>query len=130
MHHFHYRQGQLHAEEVSVGTIAEAVGTPVYVYSTATLTRHYQLFAKAIGAPKHRVFYAMKANSNQAVIKTLGALGSGADTVSEGEIRRALAAGIPADENTVSVKSVDNRYIDRGSRVAIFSETAVPKPAH
>ena len=97
MHHFHYRQGQLHAEEVSVGTIAEAVGTPVYVYSTATLTRHYQLFAKAIGAPKHRVFYAMKANSNQAVIKTLGALGSGADTVSEGEIRRALAAGIPAD---------------------------------
>ena len=97
MHHFHYRQGQLHAEDVSIAAIAEAVGTPVYIYSTATLTRHYQLFAKAIGAPKHRVFYAMKANSNQAVIRTLGALGCGADTVSEGEIRRALAAGIPAD---------------------------------
>ena len=97
MHHFHYRQGQLHAEDVPVARIAEAVGTPVYIYSTATLTRHYQLFAKAIGAPKNRVFYAMKANSNQAVIKTLGDLGAGADTVSEGEIRRALAAGIPAD---------------------------------
>ena len=97
MHHFTYRQGQLHAEDVAVSTIAEAVGTPVYIYSTATLTRHYNLFARAVGAPKHRVFFAMKANSNQAVIKTLGALGSGADTVSEGEIRRALAAGIPAD---------------------------------
>ncbi len=97
MHHFHYRQGQLHAEEVSVAAIAEAVGTPVYIYSTATLTRHYELFARAIGAPHNRVFYAMKANSNQAVVKTLGELGAGADTVSEGEIRRALAAGIPAD---------------------------------
>jgi diaminopimelate decarboxylase len=97
MHHFHYRQGQLHAEDVSVAGIAEAVGTPVYIYSSATLTRHYQLFARAIGAPRHRVFFAMKSNSNQAVLKTLGALGAGADTVSEGEIRRALAAGIPAD---------------------------------
>ena len=97
MHHFQYRQGILHAEDVSVARIAADVGTPVYVYSTATLTRHYQLFANAVGAPKHRVFYAMKANSNQAVLKTLGQLGAGADTVSEGEIRRALAAGIPAD---------------------------------
>ena len=96
MHHFHYRQGSLHAENVSIADIARAVGTPVYIYSTATLTRHYQLFAAAIGAPRHRVFYAMKANSNQAVLKTLGDLGAGADTVSEGEIRRALAAGIPA----------------------------------
>ena len=97
MHHFDYRQGTLHAEDVSVTRIAAEVGTPVYIYSTATLTRHYQLFAKAVGAPKHRVFYAMKANSNQAIVKTLGQLGAGADTVSEGEIRRALAAGITAD---------------------------------
>ena len=97
MHHFEYRQGTLHAEDVSVTRIAAEVGTPVYIYSTATLTRHYQLFAKAVGAPKHRVFYAMKANSNQAIVKTLGQLGAGADTVSEGEIRRALAAGITAD---------------------------------
>lgn len=97
MHHFHYQNGQLHAEDVAVQRIAEAVGTPVYIYSTATLTRHYQVFARAIGVPRHRVFYAMKANSNQAVLATLARLGAGADTVSEGEIRRALAAGIPAD---------------------------------
>jgi diaminopimelate decarboxylase len=100
MHHFHYRHGMLHAEEVAIETIAADVGTPVYVYATATLQRHYTVFAKALGAygptAKHHVFYAMKANSNLAVLKTLAKLGAGADTVSEGEIRRALAAGIPA----------------------------------
>jgi diaminopimelate decarboxylase len=97
MHHFSYRQGTLHAEGVDLSRIADAVGSPVYVYSTATLERHYQVFAKAVGAPQHKVFFAMKANSNLAVLKTLGRLGAGADTVSEGEIRRALAAGIPAE---------------------------------
>ncbi len=97
MHHFQYRQGHLHAEDVAVARIAAEVGTPVYIYSTATIARHYEVFARAVGVPRHRVFYAMKANSNQAVLATLGALGAGADTVSEGEIRRALAAGIPAD---------------------------------
>ena len=97
MHHFNYRNGQLHAEDVAVAKIAAEVGSPVYIYSTATLKRHYEVFAHVIGAPKHRVFYAMKANSNQAVLATLAQLGAGADTVSEGEIRRALAAGIPAD---------------------------------
>jgi diaminopimelate decarboxylase len=100
MHHFHYRHGMLHAEEVAIETIAADVGTPVYVYATATLQRHYTVFAKALGAygptAKHHVFYAMKANSNLGVLKTLVKLGAGADTVSEGEIRRALAAGIPA----------------------------------
>ncbi len=94
MHHFNYRHGVLHAEDVSLAAIAAEVGTPVYVYSTATIERHYELFAKALG-PKAHVFYAMKANSNLAVLKTLAKLGAGADTVSEGEIRRALAAGIP-----------------------------------
>ena len=97
MHHFHYRDGVLHAEDVSLAAIAADAGTPVYVYSTATITRHYQAFAGALG-PKAHVFYAMKANSNLAVLKTLAKLGAGADTVSEGEIRRALAAGIAPDK--------------------------------
>lgn len=97
MHHFTYRSGQLFAEDVAVARIAQQVGTPVYVYSAATLVRHYRVFAEAVGVPKHRVFYAMKANSNQAVLATLAREGAGADTVSEGEIRRALAAGIPVD---------------------------------
>ena len=96
MHHFTYRDGRLHAEDVDIPALADEVGTPFYVYSTATLERHYTLFAKAVGAPKSRVFFAMKANSNLAVLQTLARLGAGADTVSEGEIRKALAAGIPA----------------------------------
>ena len=96
MLHFDYAGGVLHAESVSVADIAATVGTPFYCYSTATIERHYRLFAEAVG-PQARVFFAMKANSNLAVLKTLAKLGAGADTVSEGEIRRALAAGIPAD---------------------------------
>ena len=96
MHHFTYRNGQLHAEDVDLTALAEAVGTPFYCYSTATLERHYNLFARAVGAPAARVFFAMKANSNLAVLSTLARLGAGADTVSEGEIRKAMAAGIPA----------------------------------
>ena len=97
MHHFHYRNGILHAEDVSLAAIAAAVGTPVYVYSTATITRHYQAFTGALG-PNAHVFYAIKANSNLAILKTLAKLGAGADTVSEGEMRRALAAGISPDK--------------------------------
>ena len=96
MHHFTYRDGRLHAEDVDLTTLADAVGTPFYCYSTATLERHYSVFSRAVGAPKARVFFAMKANSNLAVLSTLARLGAGADTVSEGEIRKALAAGIPA----------------------------------
>jgi diaminopimelate decarboxylase len=96
MHHFRYRGGVLHAEDVSIAKLAEEVGTPFYCYSTATLERHYRLFADAVGAPKYRVFFAMKSNSNLAVLHTLARLGAGADTVSEGEIRKAIAASIPA----------------------------------
>lgn len=96
MHHFAYKGGVLHAEDVSVADIAAAVGTPFYVYSTATLTRHLRVFSEAFGALNPLVCYAMKANSNQAVLTTLANAGSGADVVSEGELRRALAAGIPA----------------------------------
>ncbi|WP_075291456.1 diaminopimelate decarboxylase [Pararhizobium arenae] len=96
MNHFEYRDGILYAEDVSVIDIAKAVGTPFYCYSTATLERHYKVFAKAFHDVDALVCYAMKANSNQAVLKTLARLGAGVDVVSGGELRRALAAGIPA----------------------------------
>ncbi|WP_137132167.1 diaminopimelate decarboxylase [Rhizobium sp. FY34] len=96
MNHFHYIDGVLHAENVPVPDIAKAVGTPFYVYSTATLERHYAVFSKAFADVDAMVCYAMKANSNQAVLKTLAKLGAGVDVVSGGELHRALAAGIPA----------------------------------
>jgi diaminopimelate decarboxylase len=95
VNHFDYRDGVLHAEDVPVPEIAASVGTPFYVYSTATLTRHYTVFRDAFAGLDTLVCYAMKANSNQAVLTTLAKLGAGADVVSEGELRRALAAGIP-----------------------------------
>ncbi|MDA5636608.1 MULTISPECIES: diaminopimelate decarboxylase [Agrobacterium] len=96
MNHFGYIDGVLHAENVPVPEIAKAVGTPFYVYSTATLERHYKVFAGAFADVDAMVCYAMKANSNQAVLKTLAKLGAGIDVVSGGELRRALAAGVPA----------------------------------
>ena len=95
MHHFAYRDGILHAEDVSLAVIAEEIGTPFYCYSTSTLERHYQVMANAFKGVEHQICYAMKANSNQAVLKTMADLGAGMDVVSEGELRRALAAGVP-----------------------------------
>src|SRR6187399_130161 len=98
MHHFAYRAGVLHAEGVDLASVAQGVGTPFYCYSTATLTRHYRVFADAFAEVPSLVCYAMKANSNQAVIATLARLGAGADVVSGGELKRALAAGVPAQK--------------------------------
>ena len=98
MDHFNYRNGQLYAEDVSVAEIATSVGTPFYVYSTATLVRHFQLFDEALDGMDHCICYAMKAASNQAILKTLGNLGAGMDVVSGGEYRRALSAGIPPEK--------------------------------
>src|SRR5258708_20839666 len=95
MHHFAYRNGVLHAEEVNVASLAQAVGAPFYCYSTATLERHYRVFAGAFADVPSLVCYSLKANSNQAVIATLAKLGAGADVVSGGELKRALAAGVP-----------------------------------
>src|SRR5512140_2566591 len=95
MHHFDYRDGVLSADAVSLVALAQSVGTPFYCYSTATLERHYKVFAGAFAGVDALVCYAMKANSNQAVIATLAKLGAGADVVSGGELRRARAAGIP-----------------------------------
>jgi len=97
MHHFAYRDGVLHAEDVSLRRLADEVGTPFYCYSSATLERHYRVFAEAFADTETLVCYAMKANSNQAVLKTLARLGAGMDIVSEGELRRALAAGVPGE---------------------------------
>jgi diaminopimelate decarboxylase len=94
MNHFHYRGGALYAEEVDLALIADAVGTPFYCYSTATIERHYRVFSDAFAASRALVCYAMKANSNQAVLRTLASLGAGMDVVSEGELRRARAAGV------------------------------------
>jgi len=98
MHHFSYRDGVLHAEAVNLDTLAAAVGTPFYCYSTATLARHYQVFAGAFADVNALICYAMKANSNQAVVRTLAKLGAGADVVSGGELRRARLASIPPDK--------------------------------
>jgi diaminopimelate decarboxylase len=98
MHHFAYRDGVLCAEAVPLDMLAQKVGTPFYCYSTATLERHYQVFAEAFAGMDALVCYAMKANSNQAVIATLARLGAGADVVSGGELKRALAAGVPANK--------------------------------
>ncbi|EKS32705.1 diaminopimelate decarboxylase [Afipia clevelandensis] len=98
MNHFQYRNGVLHAEDVSLARLADEVGTPFYCYSTATLERHYRVFSGAFAGTPHLVCYAMKANSNQSVLRTLAKLGAGADVVSGGELMRALAAGIPANK--------------------------------
>ena len=96
MHHFTYRNGTLHAEDVNVAELAEDVETPFYCYSTATLTRHHEVLKAAFHDLDLTICYAMKANSNQAVIKTLADLGAGMDVVSEGELRRARAVSVPA----------------------------------
>jgi len=102
MHHFAYRDGVLHAEDVDLRTIAAEVGTPFYCYSTATLERHYKVFSEAFADVPSLVCYAMKANSNQAVLRTLARLGCGMDVVSGGELRRARAAGVPGSRITFS----------------------------
>jgi len=98
MHHFSYRNDVLHAEDVDLVTLAGTVGTPFYCYSTATIERHYRVLAEAFAGTDALICYAVKANSNQAVLATLARLGAGMDVVSEGELRRALAAGVPASK--------------------------------
>src|ERR1700730_4571763 len=98
MHHFDYRDGVLHAEAVNLVELAAVVGTPFYCYSSATLIRHFDVFCRAFSDVRTLVCYAMKANSNQAVIKTLANCGAGADVVSAGELLRARAANIPPEK--------------------------------
>ncbi|WP_377290622.1 diaminopimelate decarboxylase [Rhizobium sp. SG2393] len=128
MNHFDYRDGILHAENVAVSDIARAVGTPFYCYSTATLERHYTVFAKAFADVDALVCYAMKANSNQAVLKTLAALGAGVDVVSEGELRRAVAAGVPANRIMFSGVGKTVRELDYALEVGIYCFNVESEP--
>jgi diaminopimelate decarboxylase len=129
VNHFEYRDGVLRAEDVSVPEIASVVGTPFYCYSTATLTRHYNVFAKAFDQLDALVCYATKANSNQAVIRTLAKLGAGADVVSEGELRRALAAGVPADKILFSGvgKTADEMDFALAAGIRCFNVESLPE---
>lgn len=102
MHHFVYKDGRLFCEDTALEDIADRFGTPVYVYSATTLERHYKVFEEAFAPRKVHIAFAMKANSNVAVLRTLARLGAGADTVSAGEVRRALAAGIPGAKIVLS----------------------------
>ncbi len=97
MHHFQYKNNELHCEQVPIARIAKAVGTPCYIYSYATLARHYRVFDEAFDGTSHLICFAMKANSNLAVLRALGKLGAGVDIVSGGELFRALTAGVPPD---------------------------------
>lgn len=129
MHHFSYRDGVLHAEDVSLRSIAEDVGTPFYCYSSATLERHYAVFAEAFRGTDHMICYALKANSNQAVIKTLADMGAGCDVVSEGELRRALAAGVPARRIVFSgvAKTVSEMAFALKEGIACFNVESEPE---
>ena len=118
MHHFSYRSGVLHAEDVNLNTLAAEVGTPFYCYSTATLERHYRVFAGAFADVDALVCYAMKANSNQAVLKTFAKLGAGMDVVSEGELRRARAAALPG----IRVSGVDMHIGSQITDLAPFDD--------
>jgi diaminopimelate decarboxylase len=102
MHHFGMKDGVMYAEEVNLAQLADRIGTPFYCYSTATLARHYGVFSAAFADLPALVCYAVKANSNQAILKTLARLGAGMDVVSEGELRRVLKAGVAADKITFS----------------------------
>jgi diaminopimelate decarboxylase len=120
MNHFHYIDGFLHAENVDLRDVAREVGTPFYCYSTATLVRHYTVFSQAFSDIDAKVCYALKANSNQAVLKTLAALGCGADVVSAGELKRALAAGMSPDKIMFSGVGKTASEIDEALDANIF----------
>ena len=128
MHHFAYRNGVLHAEDVDLSVLAQAVGTPFYCYATATLERHYRVFAQAFADVDALICYAMKANSNQAVIALLAGLGAGADVVSGGELARALAAGVPPSRITFSGVGKTESEIEGALAAGIFCFNVESEP--
>ncbi len=129
MHYFAPKNGVMHAEDVDVAALAAEVGTPFYCYSTATLTRHYQVFSGAFATLPHLVCFAVKANSNQAVLTTLARLGAGMDVVSEGELRRALAAGVAPEKITFSgvAKTRDEMALGLASGILCFNVESEPE---
>ncbi|MBV8662244.1 MAG: diaminopimelate decarboxylase [Hyphomicrobiales bacterium] len=129
MHHFAYRGGALHAEDVDLARIAREVGTPFYCYSTATIERHFRVFSAAFAGSPALVCYAMKANSNQAVLTTLARLGAGMDVVSGGELRRARAAGVPGEKIIFSGvgKTREEMALALDERILCFNVESEPE---
>lgn len=129
MNFYEYRNGEMVAENVKISTIAEKVGTPFYLYSSASLAYQYNQFKDAFGELDLLICYAVKANTNQAVIKTLSDLGAGADVVSEGEMRRALKAGVPAGKIVYSgvAKTVDEMKFALGQGIYQFNVESEPE---
>lgn len=129
MHHFEYKNGILHAEDISIPDIAAHVGTPFYCYSTATLKRHYRVFADAFSFTDTLVCFSVKSNSNLAIIKTLGGEGAGADIVSAGELHRALAAGIAPERIVFSGvgKSRDELTFALETGILQFNVESIPE---
>ena len=129
MHHFDYRGGRLHCEDVPLDRVAAEVGTPVYVYSTATLTRHYNVLAEAFSQQSCLIAYSVKANGNLGVLATLAALGAGADVVSAGEMYRARKVGIPPEKIVFSgvgkTESEINAALDEG--IHQFNVESIPE---
>ncbi|WP_238231860.1 diaminopimelate decarboxylase family protein, partial [Methylobacterium thuringiense] len=128
MHHFRYRDGRLHAEDVDLTALADEVGTPFYCYASATLERHYTVFSEAFAGDDALTCFAVKANSNQAVLATLARLGAGMDIVSEGELRRALAAGVPADRIVFSGVGKTREEMAAALRAGIFCFNVESEP--
>lgn len=128
MNHFRYRNGKLHCEDVPLGRIAANVGTPFYCYSTATLVHHFTVFRDAFAGMNATICYAMKANSNIAVVRTLADQGAGADVVSEGELRQALAAGVPASRIVFSGVGKTRRELDAALAAGIMQINIESEP--
>src|SRR5438477_9851775 len=127
MNHFQYREEKLHAENVDLEKLAEEIGTPVYVYSAATLERHYRVFAAAF-PPDALIAYSVKANGNLAVLKTLARLGAGADVVSGGELAKALRAGISASKIVFSGVGKTKAEMAAALKAGIFQFNAESEP--
>jgi diaminopimelate decarboxylase len=127
MNHFHYKDGVLCAEDVRLDLLAEAAGTPFYCYSSATLARHYNVFAGAL-PPGSLIAFSVKANGNLAVLKTLANLGAGADVVSGGELAKALAAGIPADKIVFSGVGKTQREMRSALEAGIYQFNVESEP--
>jgi len=127
MNHFAYRNGRLQAEEIDLAALAAQVGTPFYCYSTATLERHYRVFSEAF-PPGSLIAFSVKANGNLAVLATLARLGAGADVVSGGELKKALAAGVPADRIVFSGVGKTRAELELGVRAGIHQFNVESEP--
>src|ERR1700733_15255392 len=127
MNHFEYRAGKLFAEDVDLTKVAEEAGTPLYVYSSATLERHYRVFANAFPAGT-LIAFSVKANGNLAVLKTLAKLGAGADVVSGGELKKALAAGIPPERIVFSGVGKSRAEMHAGLKAGIHQFNVESEP--